>query len=355
MSAFLLEVAVAGSLPRSAAPSLRRAQRPLCGVRQTAAMGTDHIEPFELHITEAEITDLRNRLANTRWADPETVEDWSQGTPLAYVKELCEHWALCLRLRRGRGPVQRLPPVPNGHRRVGHPLPARPLAARRRPAHRDDPRLARLGGRVPRGDRPAGRPDRARRRGVRRVPRRLPVAARLRLERQADRGRMGHRADRSRLGRADGPARLRALRRPGRRLGRRRDGGARPARPRALHRHPPEHGPRVPRSGHDGGSHAGGAGLHRLVRVLRPVGLGLLEAAVHPPAERRLRAGRLAGRTARLDRREAVRLDGQRRSPGERARPGSHARQRDGLLAARHRARPRPVSTGRASPACAGA
>ena len=114
MSAFLLEVAVAGSpSPIGAPPSLCRAQRPLCGVRQTAAMGTDHIEPFELHITEAEITDLRNRLANTRWADPETVEDWSQGTPLAYVKELCEHWADGLRLRRGRGPVQRLPPVPH--------------------------------------------------------------------------------------------------------------------------------------------------------------------------------------------------------------------------------------------------
>ncbi len=50
-------------------------------------------EPFVVRITDAEITDLRGRLRRTRWPEPETVDDWSQGVPLAYARELCRHWA----------------------------------------------------------------------------------------------------------------------------------------------------------------------------------------------------------------------------------------------------------------------
>lgn len=50
-------------------------------------------EPFEVRITEAEIADLRDRLRRTRWPEPEPVDDWSQGIPLAYVQELCHSWA----------------------------------------------------------------------------------------------------------------------------------------------------------------------------------------------------------------------------------------------------------------------
>jgi pimeloyl-ACP methyl ester carboxylesterase len=51
------------------------------------------IEPFEVRITDDAAADLRERLTRTRWPEAETVEDWSQGVPLAYVQELCEHWA----------------------------------------------------------------------------------------------------------------------------------------------------------------------------------------------------------------------------------------------------------------------
>ncbi|HEY2651993.1 MAG TPA: epoxide hydrolase [Solirubrobacteraceae bacterium] len=51
------------------------------------------IVPFHLDVPEAELDALRARLRNTRWADRETVNDWSQGIPLAYVQELCAHWA----------------------------------------------------------------------------------------------------------------------------------------------------------------------------------------------------------------------------------------------------------------------
>lgn len=45
-----------------------------------------------MEISEAQIADLRERLARTRWPDAETVEDWSQGLPLAYARELCAYW-----------------------------------------------------------------------------------------------------------------------------------------------------------------------------------------------------------------------------------------------------------------------
>jgi len=49
--------------------------------------------PFRVEITEAQIDDLRTRLAATRWPDAEPVDDWSQGIPLAYVQDLARWWA----------------------------------------------------------------------------------------------------------------------------------------------------------------------------------------------------------------------------------------------------------------------
>ena len=50
------------------------------------------ITPFTIAVPDADLNDLRDRLARTRWPDPESVGDWSQGVPLAYLRELCEHW-----------------------------------------------------------------------------------------------------------------------------------------------------------------------------------------------------------------------------------------------------------------------
>jgi pimeloyl-ACP methyl ester carboxylesterase len=49
--------------------------------------------PFRVDIAESELTDLRRRLRQTRWPEAETVDDWSQGVPLAYLQELCGYWA----------------------------------------------------------------------------------------------------------------------------------------------------------------------------------------------------------------------------------------------------------------------
>ena len=51
------------------------------------------MEPFRIEVPEAALRDLRERLERTRWPEPETVRDWSQGVPLAYLQELCAHWA----------------------------------------------------------------------------------------------------------------------------------------------------------------------------------------------------------------------------------------------------------------------
>ena len=50
------------------------------------------IEPFTLRIQEDRLIDLRQRLDMTRWPERETVDDWSQGAPLAHVQALCHHW-----------------------------------------------------------------------------------------------------------------------------------------------------------------------------------------------------------------------------------------------------------------------
>jgi pimeloyl-ACP methyl ester carboxylesterase len=54
---------------------------------------SDDVTPFRIDIPEAELVDLRERLARTRWPEQETVPDWSQGVPLAYLQELCRYWA----------------------------------------------------------------------------------------------------------------------------------------------------------------------------------------------------------------------------------------------------------------------
>jgi pimeloyl-ACP methyl ester carboxylesterase len=54
---------------------------------------TAAIEPFRIQVRDDELDDLRRRLRATRWPERETVEDWSQGIPLAYVQDVCAYWA----------------------------------------------------------------------------------------------------------------------------------------------------------------------------------------------------------------------------------------------------------------------
>ncbi|HEX2283511.1 MAG TPA: alpha/beta fold hydrolase [Mycobacterium sp.] len=51
------------------------------------------INPFRIAVPDADLIDLKERLARTRWPEAECVDDWSQGIPLAYTRELADYWA----------------------------------------------------------------------------------------------------------------------------------------------------------------------------------------------------------------------------------------------------------------------
>ena len=53
----------------------------------------DVVEPFSLAVPQADLDDLADRLARTRWPEAETVDDWSQGVPRSYLDELCRYWS----------------------------------------------------------------------------------------------------------------------------------------------------------------------------------------------------------------------------------------------------------------------
>jgi len=48
------------------------------------------ITPFELHVPDPDIDDLRARLAGTRWPDQAPGEPWAYGTDVALAKALGE-------------------------------------------------------------------------------------------------------------------------------------------------------------------------------------------------------------------------------------------------------------------------
>jgi len=54
---------------------------------------TDTVRPFRIDVPQRELDDLQARLRATRWPEAETVDDWSQGVPLAYAREFCSYWA----------------------------------------------------------------------------------------------------------------------------------------------------------------------------------------------------------------------------------------------------------------------
>ena len=51
------------------------------------------IRPFRVDIPEDALTDLRRRLAATRWPSRELVGDRSQGVQLATIQALARYWA----------------------------------------------------------------------------------------------------------------------------------------------------------------------------------------------------------------------------------------------------------------------
>jgi len=57
--------------------------------------GTDNtaVRPFRVGFSDAELNELRRRIKATRWPEPETVADDSQGVRLALMQALAQYWA----------------------------------------------------------------------------------------------------------------------------------------------------------------------------------------------------------------------------------------------------------------------
>jgi pimeloyl-ACP methyl ester carboxylesterase len=55
-------------------------------------MGAE-IKPYRISVADDVLDDLKARLRRTRWPEAELVDDWSQGAPLAWIKDICRYWA----------------------------------------------------------------------------------------------------------------------------------------------------------------------------------------------------------------------------------------------------------------------
>jgi pimeloyl-ACP methyl ester carboxylesterase len=67
------------------------------------------IRPFEIHMSDGDLANLRQRIAAVRWPSPELVTDRSQGVQLATLKELARYWATDYDWRRCEAKLNALP------------------------------------------------------------------------------------------------------------------------------------------------------------------------------------------------------------------------------------------------------
>ncbi len=58
----------------------------------TTDRSQEEIRPFRIDVPHAQMEDLMDRLARTRWPDQLPGVGWSYGTPLGYVRDMVEYW-----------------------------------------------------------------------------------------------------------------------------------------------------------------------------------------------------------------------------------------------------------------------
>jgi hypothetical protein len=59
---------------------------------QLAEAADDAVRAFRVNIPEAQLVDLRRRIAATRWPDQATVRDRSQGNQLGKLRDIVGYW-----------------------------------------------------------------------------------------------------------------------------------------------------------------------------------------------------------------------------------------------------------------------
>jgi pimeloyl-ACP methyl ester carboxylesterase len=67
------------------------------------------IRPFTIEIPEADLDDLRTRLARSRWPNELPGKGWSRGVPVDYLKELAEYWRASYDWREHEARLNELP------------------------------------------------------------------------------------------------------------------------------------------------------------------------------------------------------------------------------------------------------
>jgi len=59
---------------------------------QRAGSDKTAVRPFRVSVSESTVTEMRSRIGATIWPDRETVDDTSQGVPLAMIQDLASYW-----------------------------------------------------------------------------------------------------------------------------------------------------------------------------------------------------------------------------------------------------------------------
>jgi pimeloyl-ACP methyl ester carboxylesterase len=67
------------------------------------------VRPFEIHMSDGDLAELRRRITAMRWPSPELVTDRSQGVQLATLKDLARYWATDYDWRRCEAKLNALP------------------------------------------------------------------------------------------------------------------------------------------------------------------------------------------------------------------------------------------------------
>jgi epoxide hydrolase len=72
-------------------------------------MDNTEIRPYRIDIPQAELDDLADRLARTRWTGELPGTGWSYGVPAGYLKELAEYWRTSYDWRKAEAELNSFP------------------------------------------------------------------------------------------------------------------------------------------------------------------------------------------------------------------------------------------------------
>ncbi len=66
-------------------------------------------KPYTIHIPQAALDDMKDRLAHTRWVEEPATMGWNYGLPQDYLKELVDYWCTAFDWREQESELNQLP------------------------------------------------------------------------------------------------------------------------------------------------------------------------------------------------------------------------------------------------------